>query len=47
MMQFLNTNFFTFDKPMTLQVMAGILGTPVTGNVKITSVNVIIRKFDI
>lgn len=47
MMQFSNTNFFTFDKPMTLQVMAGILGTPVTGNVKITSVNVIIRKFDI
>ena len=40
MMQFSNTNFFTFDKPMTLQVMAGILGTPVTGNV-------IIRKFDI
>ena len=47
MMQFSNTNFFTFDKPMTLQVMAGILGTPVTGNVKITSVNAIIRKFDL
>lgn len=44
-MQFFNTNFFTFDTPKTLQVQAGIIGTPVTGSVNITSVNVIIRKY--
>lgn len=44
-MQFFNTNFFTFNTPMTLQVQAGIIGTPVTGDVTITSVNVIIRKY--
>lgn len=44
-MQFFNTNFFTFDTPKTLQVQAGIIGMPVTGDVKITSVNVIVRRY--